>query len=164
MSVFTVHEPRRRGDAEPNLERFEFVPERFHFWAFVLGPLWMLWHRIWLWLLLYLIALAGVLIGLRMLGAGTGLQLLALLLLAILVGLEAPALRRWALSRRGWTMVGVVAAADRDSAERRYFDSWAGAAALPPPVRQPVAPVLHGSVHPQQSTVVGLFPEPGGPR
>ena len=49
MAVYTVHEPplkRYETDADP--ERFVFVRDGFSFWAFLLGPLWMLRHRMWL--------------------------------------------------------------------------------------------------------------------
>ena len=32
-------------------QRFVFVRDGFHFWALLLGPLWLLWHRLWLALL-----------------------------------------------------------------------------------------------------------------
>ena len=41
----------------PEPERFVFVRDGFSFWALLLGPLWMLRHRMWLVLLGY-IALA----------------------------------------------------------------------------------------------------------
>src|SRR3984893_6090975 len=49
MSVYTVHIPpsTRRGSAS-GPERFVFVRDGFSFWAFLLVPLWMLWHRLWL--------------------------------------------------------------------------------------------------------------------
>ena len=62
MPAYTVHEPPLReaksvGEAAPDPERFVFVRDGFHFWAFLLGPLWMLAHRMWLVLVLYLIYL-----------------------------------------------------------------------------------------------------------
>ena len=54
MSVYTVHEPPlRAADALPDAERFAFVRDGFSFWAFLLAPLWMLWHRMWLVLAVY---------------------------------------------------------------------------------------------------------------
>ena len=47
MPVFTVHAPVdavRRADSD----RFVFVRDGFHFWAFLFGPLWFIWHRLWL--------------------------------------------------------------------------------------------------------------------
>ena len=47
MPVFTVHAPvdaARRADSD----RFVFVRDGFHFWAFLFGPLWFISHRLWL--------------------------------------------------------------------------------------------------------------------
>ena len=56
MAIYTVHEPPlRTGAAAPDPERFIFVRDGFSFWAFLFGPLWMLRHRLWLVLLLYIV-------------------------------------------------------------------------------------------------------------
>ena len=41
----------RERHADP--ERFVFVRDGFYFWAFLLGPVWMLWRRLWLVLRVY---------------------------------------------------------------------------------------------------------------
>ena len=56
MPTFTVHQPPpKTGEAESAPERFVFVRDGFYFWAFVLAPLWLLLHRLWLALLGYLV-------------------------------------------------------------------------------------------------------------
>ena len=56
MSVYTVHEPpRRAGAAAADVERFAFVRDGFSWWAFLLAPLWMLRHRMWLVLIGYVV-------------------------------------------------------------------------------------------------------------
>jgi hypothetical protein len=83
-----------------------------------------------------------------------------LVLLAILVGLEAATLRQWALRRRGWHEVGIVAADDLEAAERRFFDGWvAGDAAMTALTPARFRPA--GTRAPHGSDVIGLFPEPG---
>jgi hypothetical protein len=168
MAVYTVHEPPpRAGEVAADPERFVFVRDGFHFWAFLLGPLWMLRYRLWLVLVLYLVVMAVLHAALWALGIAVGLRLATDLLLAILVGLEAPTLRRWTLGRRRWLTLGVVVADDVEMAERRFFDTWnrdggpsqrppaTAPAASPPPLRPP----------PERPTeVLGLFPQPGGPR
>ena len=50
MPVYTVHAPSDvtlRDEAD----KFVFVRDGFHFWAMLLGPLWLLWKRLWLVLL-----------------------------------------------------------------------------------------------------------------
>ena len=61
MTVFTVHQPapRKNEDVAPP-DRFAFVRDGFYFWAFLLGPLWMLWHRLWLVLVIYLVGTAAI--------------------------------------------------------------------------------------------------------
>ena len=57
MPVYTIHEPPRKEDDSDTLAhsaRFVFVRDGFHFWAFLLAPLWMLRHRMWLELIAYL--------------------------------------------------------------------------------------------------------------
>jgi hypothetical protein len=164
MTVYTVHEPPlRKGEASANPERFEFVRDGFYFWAFLLGPFWMLWRRLWLVLFLYLVLWAALEAGLWLTRTGSGGQFLALLVVALLVGLEASTLRRWTLTRNGWTNVGVVVGDDAESAERRFFSAWnerpqTAAKAAPKP-----APLTNYGPKPE-SGVIGLFPEPGGRR
>lgn len=164
MTVYTVHEPPlRKGEASANPERFEFVRDGFYFWAFLLGPFWMLWRRLWVVLVLYLLLWAALEAGLWLTEAGSWGHFLALLVLALLVGLEASTLRRWTLTRNGWKNVGVVVGDDAESAERRFFSAWNER----PPVAAPSAPkpAQFTNYGPKPaSDVIGLFPEPGGRR
>jgi hypothetical protein len=163
MSVYTVHEPPlRRDEAAADPARFRFVRDGFHFWAFVLGPVWMLWHRLWLAFILYVLVSFAAQVGLWFLGTGGDVKFLIGLLVSILIGLEAPTLRRWTLARRGWATVGVVAADNAESAERRFFRTWAQQASRPtwePPPSETFHPAMV-----REPSVLGLFPQPGGPR
>jgi Protein of unknown function (DUF2628) len=160
MSVYTVHEPppgRRGSESDPL--RIAFVRDGFSFWAFLLGPLWMLWHRLWLALLGYVVAVIVLRVALVQLGAPASARALVGVLVALLVGLEGASLRRWTFRRRGWKQLGVVVADDRDLAERRFFDAWlGGVASAPPPV--PAPPPARMSTNPP-GDVLGLFPQPG---
>ena len=57
MPTYTVHAPQPgwTNDASRAPEQFVFVRDGFHFWAFVLAPLWLLLHRLWLALLIYVV-------------------------------------------------------------------------------------------------------------
>jgi hypothetical protein len=163
MPIYTVHEPPPRGDeAAADPARFAFVRDGFHFWAFLLAPLWMLWRRLWLVFVLYLVFLAVLHTGLWLLGAGSTASFVVDVLVAILVGLEAPTMWRWTLARRRWTTIGVVSADDAETAERRFFDSWS--ATEPPHAIREIA-LPSGLYQPPPSSqapaVLGLFPEPG---
>ncbi|HEY1309603.1 MAG TPA: DUF2628 domain-containing protein [Pseudolabrys sp.] len=170
MPTFTVHQPPpKKGEAAgvPNPERFVFVRDGFYFWAFVLAPLWLLVHRLWLALLGYLV-LSGRLGGaLYLVGAPSPVKFFASLLIAQLIGFEAATLSRWTLTRRGWKALGFVVAEDAEMAERRFYAEWSKRADPPPAqdskqVPKYAAPFYRGA--PSPSDVIGLFPEPGQQR
>ena len=123
MSIYTVYEPPLKAhESAPAPERFVFVRDGFSFWAFLLAPLWMLRHRLWLAFTGYVIVAIGLQVALRLVGASTGVTVTVAALLSLLVGFEAATLRRFTLSRRGWKNVGIVVGDDLESAERRFFD------------------------------------------
>jgi hypothetical protein len=164
MAIYTVHEPPlQKDESEPNLDRFVFVRDGFYFWAFLLTPLWMLRHRLWLVFVCYILIMSALNIILHMFNASSTVTVAASLLVSLLAGFEGGTLRRFTLARRGFKPVGLVVGDDVDSAERRFFDSWVSGETLytpPPPVA--AAPVLlRPSPHPG---VIGLFPEPGAQR
>jgi hypothetical protein len=174
MPTFTVHQPPpRKGDTTNESvsapERFVFVRDGFYFWAFLLAPLWLLVHRLWLVLLGYVvvtIALGAVLV---LTGAPAPVRYIAAFLIALLVGLEAASLWRWTLARRKWQTLGFVVGEDTEMAERRFYAEWAkkhaertGVPVSAEPEPAYSAPLWRGA--PAPSDVIGLFPEPGGQR
>jgi hypothetical protein len=166
MPTYTIHAPpSKAGEQQSDPQRFLFVRDGFHFWAFLLAPLWLIYRRLWLVLLGYFV-IAAVLGGVfYVLHAPWFVKSLGSLLLALLVGFEAATLRRWTLERRGWKTLGFVVGDDEGDAERRFFAAWAARANAPtpspspPPAPQYATPVRHGP--PSGSDVIGLFPEPG---
>jgi len=105
MAVYTVHEPPlKRFEQASDPERFDFVRDGFSFSAFVFGPLWMLWHRMWLVLLGYVGVSVALELLFSVLGTTAAPRLVASFLLAILVGIESATLRRFTLGRRRWTI------------------------------------------------------------
>jgi hypothetical protein len=171
MAVYTVHEPPLRAtEAAPDPERFVFVRDGFSIWAFLVAALWMLWHRMWLILVVYVVVAAGLETVLRYAGVGSPVLSIVALLISLLVGIEAGTLRRFTLARRGWKNVGIVSAYDLEDAERRFFGSWVGAVptkGIVPstaPRNSPTAPPAPLPRMPQPPDVIGLFPEPGASR
>ena len=170
MSIYTVHEPPLKAhESVTEPERFVFVRDGFSFWAFLLTPFWMLRYRLWLALTGYVMVAVALLVGLRLIGASATVTIIASALLSLLVGFEAATMRRFTLSRRGWTNVGIVVGDDLESAERRFFDAWVGKAWIDrssgnvePRALSPAAgvPVSRRTA----SEVIGLFPQPGAPR
>ena len=169
MSVYTVHQPpARTTDPLPAAERTVFVRDGFSFWAFLWAPLWMLWHRMWVVLLGYVVLTAVFIWILVALGASRAALAVVGLFISLLVGLESSTLRRLSLRRRGWTNVGVISGNDLEDAERRFFGTWVGtprpqspAGPSQPTTPAAAAPTARG---PQPPDVIGLFPEPGGGR
>ena len=157
MAVYTVHEPPlRRYDTAGDPDRFVFVRDGFSFWAFLLGPLWMLRHRMWLVLIGYLVLVGGLQVGLQRLGVEDAVPAVAGLLVALLIGFEAGTLRRFTLARRRWTNIGVIVGDDREVAEQRFFDAWVKGG-----LSRTWSSLRPSAAAPE---VMGLVPQPGVPR
>jgi hypothetical protein len=169
MPTYTVHEPPPQpGEAASDPERFLFVRDGFYFWAFALAPFWLLWRRLWLAFVFYLIVSTLFGAGLALIGASSTVHFLAGLLIAVLIGFEASTIWRSKLTRHSWKMLGFVVGEDAEIAEQRFFAEWSKRAVATPPsppaAPEPryAAPVRRGA--PSPSDVIGLFPEPGGSR
>jgi hypothetical protein len=177
MAVFTVHEPPPSGDLMRDAERVIFVRDGFSWPAFLIPFVWLLWHRMWLVLVLWIAVVVLVQWGASLLGEPA--PLIATVATALVMGFEASSLRRWTLERRRFRFAGVVAGADRSDCERRFFADWeggdrpsGGASAVPAPsgASQPAAtqatatqayasPVYASPRHAgDEAHVLGLFP------
>jgi hypothetical protein len=176
MPVYTVHAPVAYGADLAATDKFVFVRDGFHFWAAVASVIWLIWNRLWLALIGWIVLTVAIGFGMNALGATRGAILFVDLLLAILMGFEAATLQRWTLSRRKWRQLDIVVADDAESAERRFFDRWTAKqrgftndqSAVdrggPPPTRNiPGQPFSKPPPLPQGG-IIGLFPEPGGSR
>jgi Protein of unknown function (DUF2628) len=169
MSIYTVHEPPlRAAETIPDPDRFAFVRDGFSVWAFLFAVLWMLWHRMWLVLLAYLVVVLGIESALRYVGFSGPVLAIVAIFISFLVGIESSTLRRFALRRRGWKNVGVVSGGDLEEAERRFFAAWTREVptkrAAAPTTAPPGAPTASMPRPTQSSGVIGLFPEPGADR
>src|SRR6266566_205255 len=123
MPAFAILEPPQyQHPASEQTDRFIFLHEGFSMGAFLFAPLWMMWRRLWLVLIIYLFGAALIGYGARLLGIGWIVVALVFVLVHLLVGLEATTLVRWTRIRHGWRECGVVIADDLDMAERRFFD------------------------------------------
>ena len=146
---------------ERRTDRFIFLRESFSLGAFLFGPLWMIWRRLWVVLVIYLVVLAAVEFGLRRLGIAMSSRIAVYALIQLLVGVEAASLRRWTLTRRGWRDCGIVIGDDRDLAERRFFEARSTRAQPASVYPTPVPPLAAASPR-SGPDVTGLFPDPGG--
>jgi hypothetical protein len=178
MPVYTVHAPTAHAADFRATDKFVFVRDGFHFWAMVLGPLWLIWKRLWLALLGWLVVIVALELAVKGLGGGrlamTGIDAV----IAILMGLEASTLQRWTYSRRKWRQLDVIVADDEETAERRFFDRWTTGQTRrwtgydplsvdrggPPPTRDVPGQRFSDPPPLPQGGIIGLFPEPGGSR
>lgn len=109
MTIYSVFEAQK-----PGLPDIEAVPEKFSWLACILPPVFFLAHRLVLPLLGYIVALALLVAGARLLG-GAAVGWLYLLL-AAWIGCEAPHWRRQGLLRRHFAYRGEIIAAGPDLA------------------------------------------------
>src|SRR5882724_11394291 len=124
MPVYTVHAPTAHAADFRATDKFVFLRDGFHFWAMVLGPLWLVWKRLWLALLGWLIVVGGLEVAATALGGSRMAAVAIGIVMAVLTGLEASTLQRWTYSRRKWRQLDVVVADDEETAERRFFDRY----------------------------------------
>ncbi|MEA2922579.1 MAG: hypothetical protein QOF07_2542 [Bradyrhizobium sp.] len=176
MPVYTVHGPLKNGADIAAADRFAFVRDGFHFWAAVLGPLWLAWHRLWLALIGWIVVMAVIDIAMVRLGINGAALFFVSLLLVLLMGFEAASLERWTLSRRNWRQLDIVVAKNREAAERRFFDRWTAKRrgfnndqpavdrGAPPPTRDIPGQPFSKPPSPAHSEIIGLFPQPGASR
>ena len=70
MPVYTVHAPTAYAADFRATDKFVFVRDGFHFWAMLLGPLWLIAKRLWLALLGWLVLVAALEVAVARLGGG----------------------------------------------------------------------------------------------
>ncbi len=164
MPVYTVHAPVTNGAGIAAIERFAFVRDGFHFWAAVFGPLWLVWHWLWLALIGWIAVALAINVGMARLGADGTAIFWVDMLIALLMGFEASSIRRWTVVARNW-----------ETAERRFFDRWTARqrvvndqAAIdrgaPPPTRDMPGQAFSRPPPLPRNEIIGLFPEPGTSR
>lgn len=115
MAIYVVMEPPGSSDKADTA----FVRDGFSWLGFLVPPLWLLWHRLWMEAVLAFVVMAVLSMLAERLGLGFAGSLLSLLV-SLYVGLEGAALRIAALRRRGWHEWGVVEADKLDDADTRY--------------------------------------------
>src|SRR5215213_7737318 len=106
MTSWIVMQPTGGGRAADAADPV-FIRDGFSFLAFLVPPLWLLWHRLWIEAAL---AFAGLVLA-AVIGRATDVAVAATLislLVSIFVGLEGNGLRLAALLRRGWRNWGMV--------------------------------------------------------
>jgi hypothetical protein len=167
VTAFAVYEsPKEAPDLFERANRLAFVKEGFSWPALLVPLLWLIYHRMWI----ELIVLIAVYLGLQWAFGtdpqGQTLAAWASLAVGILFAFEANDLRSASLERRGYRLAGVASGRDRTEAERSFFTAW-----LPLQARQAkvaermqerraeveaTAPISRS----EGEEVIGLFPRP----
>ncbi|MFA9551045.1 MAG: DUF2628 domain-containing protein [Hyphomicrobium sp.] len=123
--VYTVHEsPKPLADPLERAARLVFINDRFHWLAAIFPAIWLLVKRMWWELVAYLVLISALIGVLDVLGATPAAVSIIVVIVQIVFGFEAGALYRASLARRGWRMLGTVAARNTVECERRFFEAW----------------------------------------
>ena len=159
MPTFTVHVPSGIEDNVERAERTLFVREGFSLPAFVFGPLFLLYRRLWRAALAWLVAAIALSVLTHVLALSIPVTLLLYLVLAVLVGLEANEARRQALGGRGYIGSALVTGSTRTMVERTFFSASSATnlgTATGRPAGLPLASSNAAGTGPR--SVIGLFP------
>jgi hypothetical protein len=154
MAIYVVMEPQERAS-----DATTFVRDGFSWLAFLLAPLWLAWHKLWVEAALAFVAMGLISVLGQRLGldwAGSALSLLV----SLYIGLEGQGLRIAALRRRGWQEWGVVEANNLDDADiRQTLDNEAQSEARTPLPR--IVPDASLARPAQTGLTLGLTHTPG---
>ncbi|BCM16487.1 DUF2628 domain-containing protein [Mesorhizobium sp. J8] len=157
MAIYVVMAPPVGDKAEDAI----FVRDSFTWLGFVVAPLWLAWHRLWIeaaltFAVMAILSVAGERLGLE--GAGSLLSLLV----SLYIGFEGQALRIASLRRRGWREWGVVEAGNLADAETRHALE-AGEESEEQPALPRIVPDASQARPPQTGMALGLTHTPGRP-
>ena len=125
MTVYSVYEPTSDDeDLATRAGRVAFVKDGFAWFALIVPALWLLYHRMWIELIVFLAVLAGLQFALGFDRLEQEPLSWAALALTILFAFEANDLRGAALQRRGYRFAGIASGSDQSDAERSFFTDW----------------------------------------
>jgi hypothetical protein len=165
VTVYSVYEPPGNDeiDVAARADKMAFVKDGFSWLAFLVPVLWLIFQRMWLELIAFLVVIAAVSWAFGTAPEARELAGWVTLALTLLLAFEANDLRGWALKRRGYRFTGMASGRDRYEAERSFFEGW-----LPQRRSAPSIPPVHaspapGGAKPRQGDdgdeVIGLFPQ-----
>jgi Protein of unknown function (DUF2628) len=125
MHTCTVHEgPTPPTDRVDRAEQLTFVKDGFALGAFLLGPIWLLAHKLWLAAGLYAVVLVGLLSANMWFGLPNLTTILLLVGVHLVIGFEADSIERASLESNGWSDLGSVSGTNALDCERRFFETW----------------------------------------
>lgn len=156
MAIYTVHVKGSPYDPLGLSDRTVLTRDGFSWAALVLGPLWLIWRRAWLALLVWLGSQGVILAFGTWITPSFRLTGVLEVILALGLALEASQIRSSALARRGFVIVDVISAPRLEQAERTCFTR----SLLTVTEGPQLSPTSVGRA--QDTAMVGLFPSMGG--
>ena len=155
MTLYTVHVPEDTSNAVSRADRAVFLREGFSVWAFVFGWVFLVWHRLWLAALAWLVV-GGLVTGIAWFFHPPAGSMLALFgLMHVFLGIEGNDLR-WRLGRRRYRLADIVSGAGLEEAEIGFFFRQPDMQATQ---SIPASRVVAQDVTP---SVIGMFPDERG--
>ncbi len=118
-TIYTVH---INDEVKEISQRVELVREGFSIWAFVFHALWLLYNRLWIPFVIYLVLVAYIVEGGARMGWSETTIAILQVGLQLLLAVSAHDLQRWALARRGYRLSGVTIGESELHATQRAYD------------------------------------------
>ena len=134
MMVYSVYLPSKVAAIDTVSDRARFVRDGFRFSAFVFGPLWLCWHRLWLALAFYVLAVLAIEFAGQFFEFDGLTRLLFIGMIELFIGLEGVKMLDAKLQRKGYYLADIVDGAKRDEFESRFFYRWAQQQESRPPL------------------------------
>jgi len=156
MATYGVYLPPL-GMTGNSVDGFRLLRDGKSVFALVVPLIWLIWHRLWLPLMVYLLASAAIL---ALFMASTHVSVAVLSLLpGFYLFLEGPELLRAKLERAGWRYATVVEAQNEEEAELRFLKSTGAATTYKSqsPHRSRVTAIPARPARPD--VPAGIFPE-----
>lgn len=124
MLTYTAHRKPDLLDQANDGSDIVFIKDGFSWSGLLIPFFWMIWHRLWLPLAVYLAAVALLaLAGHVVFSLPDGLMTSLGLLLNLFVGLEGNNFRRRALAKRGFEEIADIVADNSETASYRFFST-----------------------------------------
>lgn len=129
MRFYTIHErPAQTAGGDADVLA---IASGFRWWAAIMPIVWLLWHRLWLGLVLYLLFSVALGIALALGDIAEPAATAIGLAVSLLIGFSAADYWRWTLERRGWRLVAVLRADAAMDAEELYIRNRSRTVAAP---------------------------------
>ena len=122
MPIYTIHTDANEPHALNALERMVPVPDKFSMGAFILGPIWLLRHRLFFAFVGWVMFFAATIMAILFVELPAVMVPVTIYGIALLLGLEGHDLRRRWLERHGYIVVDVVGADTVRNAELRFLE------------------------------------------